>query len=163
MRWVSILTLLAALGSGLVAGVFFGFSSFVMKALGRLPAGKAVETMQSINVTAVTPVFMIVFMGTALAALALGIAVLPRLNEAGARFVLCASVLYLVGVFGVTVIGNVPLNDALAKLSPDSPEAAALWPKYFSGWSLWNHVRTLASLGSLTLYILAIRAGAGKL
>lgn len=158
MRWVPILTLLAALGSGLVAGVFFGFSSFVMKALGRLPTGKAVEAMQSINVTAVTPVFMIVFMGTALVALALGIAVLPRLSETGARLVLGASVLYLVGVFGVTVVGNVPLNDALAKLSPDSPEAAAFWPKYFSGWSLWNHVRTLASAVALALYVLGIRA-----
>jgi len=159
VRWLPVLTFAAAIGSGLVAGVFFGFSSFVMKALGRLPTGKGVEAMQSINIAAVTPAFMLVFMGTALAALALGVAVIPRLNETGARLVLAGGLIYLIGVFGVTVWGNVPMNDALAKLSPGSQEAATYWPRYLSGWSLWNHARTAASLLSLVLYILALRIG----
>ena len=40
------LTLLAALGSGLIAGVFFAFSSFVMAALGRLPSDQVGEVLR---------------------------------------------------------------------------------------------------------------------
>ncbi|MGL4966898.1 MAG: hypothetical protein ACRC67_37105 [Inquilinus sp.] len=37
-RLMSVLVLLSALGSGLVGGIFFAFSTFVMGALARLPA-----------------------------------------------------------------------------------------------------------------------------
>lgn len=48
-------TLIAALGCGLVAGVFFAFSSFVMPALKRLPPAQGISAMQSINRLAVAP------------------------------------------------------------------------------------------------------------
>ena len=54
-----VLTLLAALGCAMMAGVFFAFSAFVMKALARLPAQQGIGAMQAINVAAVTPVFMV--------------------------------------------------------------------------------------------------------
>ncbi|MDN5698593.1 MAG: hypothetical protein L0G70_11570, partial [Rubrobacter sp.] len=57
-------TLAAALGCGLVAGVFFAFSSFVMAALKRLPAAEGVAAMQAINALAVTPMLMAGFFGT---------------------------------------------------------------------------------------------------
>jgi hypothetical protein len=60
------LTIVTALGCGLCAGVFFAFSSFVMKALARLPPADAVAAMQAINVVAVTPAFMAALFGTAL-------------------------------------------------------------------------------------------------
>ena len=60
-----ILTLLAALGSGLVAGIFFAFSAFVMSALGRVAAQCGIAAMQSINVTVLNPLFFTVFFGTA--------------------------------------------------------------------------------------------------
>ncbi|HLL90834.1 MAG TPA: hypothetical protein VK324_16150 [Tepidisphaeraceae bacterium] len=59
------MTLAAALGSGLMAGVFFAFSAFVMRALGRLPAGEAVAAMRAINVAVINPLFLGVFLGTA--------------------------------------------------------------------------------------------------
>ena len=59
-------TVLAALGSGLVAGLFFGFSTAVMKALARLPPAQGMKAMQDINVVILNPVFLAVFMGTAL-------------------------------------------------------------------------------------------------
>jgi uncharacterized membrane protein len=49
-----VLTLFAALGCGLVAGVFFAFSTFVMKALARLPAEQGIAAMQAINAAAAT-------------------------------------------------------------------------------------------------------------
>ena len=67
------LTLVAAVGSGLVAGVFFAFSSFVMPALRRLPDEQGISAMQSINKAAPTPVFMSALFGSAAVSLAVGI------------------------------------------------------------------------------------------
>jgi uncharacterized membrane protein len=64
-------TLATALGCGLVAGVFFAFSSFVMPALKRLELGQGIAAMQSINILAVTPAFMTALFGTAVACLGL--------------------------------------------------------------------------------------------
>jgi uncharacterized membrane protein len=61
--------LLAALGCGLIAGVFFAFSTFVMKALAQQPAAQGIATMQSINITVINPWFMTVFLGTVIACL----------------------------------------------------------------------------------------------
>ena len=66
-----VLTLFAALGCALMAGAFFAFSSFVMPALRRLPATQGIAAMQSINVLAVTPIFMTALFGTAAACLGL--------------------------------------------------------------------------------------------
>ena len=59
-----VLTVAAALGCGIVAGVFFAFSSFVMAALARLPAGQGIAAMQSINVTVLNRGFLSLFVGT---------------------------------------------------------------------------------------------------
>jgi uncharacterized membrane protein len=66
-----VLTFVSALGCGLMAGVFFAFSAFVMKALSRLPAAQGIAAMQSINVAAITPLFMAALFGTAVACLVL--------------------------------------------------------------------------------------------
>jgi len=62
------LALLACIGAGTVGGVFFAFSAFVMKALAQLPASRGVAAMQRINVVVLNPLFLGVFMGTALLA-----------------------------------------------------------------------------------------------
>jgi uncharacterized membrane protein len=65
-------------------------------------------------------------------------------------------VLYLAGSLLVTMVCNVPRNDALARVAPDDPAAAGLWAEYLSRWTAWNHVRTAASLaaaGALTLAV----------
>lgn len=66
--FLAVLTVVTALGCGLNAGVFFAFSSFVMKALARLQPAQGIAAMQSINLVAVTPAFMAALFGTAVAA-----------------------------------------------------------------------------------------------
>ncbi len=149
-------TLFAALGSGIVSGVLFAFSTFVMKALGRLPPAQGVAAMQSINVTALGPFFMLAFMGTAVVSAALAVVALMRWRGTGAGLLLLGSVLYLLGVFVVTALFNVPRNDALAAVAPGSPEASALWTDYLRVWIPWNHVRTLAALAAAAAFILAL-------
>jgi uncharacterized membrane protein len=150
------LTIGTAVGSGVVGGVLFGFSTFVMRALDRLPATQAMAAMQSINREAPNPLFMAALFGTAAAGLALGITALPRLDEPAAKLQLTGSVLYLAAV-AVTAIYHVPHNDALAKLDPSGASGTAEWVRYSSGWTAWNHVRTATAIGASV--VLTIAAG----
>jgi uncharacterized membrane protein len=151
-----LLTFLAALGAALVAGIFFAFSVFIMTALGRLPAQGGISAMQSINVVVLNPVFFAVFFGTAAIALVLAITALIAWSEPVAPYLLAGSLLYLVGTILVTMVFNVPLNNRLASIKPNSAEGAAVWTRYLSAWTAWNHVRTLASLAAAAAFIIAL-------
>jgi uncharacterized membrane protein len=73
--------------------------------------------------------------------------------------VLAGGALYIVGALGVTVARNVPLNDTLAALDPHSAGAPGVWSRYVRDWTGWNHVRTIASLGSAALLLVAQARG----
>ncbi|MCF3641218.1 DUF1772 domain-containing protein [Rhizobium sp. TRM95111] len=150
------LTFAAAIGAGLNAGLFFIFSVCIMAAFARLPAADGIAAMNAINVVIQNPLFFLAFFGTALAALVL-VAVGFLQGGPAAMPLIAAGLVFLVGVIGVTVAVNVPLNDALAAAAPGSADAAALWQRYLSVWTLWNHVRTVASILSLGLFVLAYR------
>jgi len=140
------LTSVAAIGCGLVGGVFFAFSTFVMQGLGKVPAAKGAAAMQGINVAAPTPLFMTALFGTAAVCIAAMIA------DGGAQ-VIAGGIVYLAGVIGVTAAFNVPRNNALAAVDADSPEAAGLWQRYLREWTAWNHVRTLSGIAAAALLI----------
>ncbi|MGJ3245182.1 MAG: DUF1772 domain-containing protein [Elainellaceae cyanobacterium] len=151
------LKLLAILGCALSAGIYFAFSSFVMRALAQLPPPQGIAAMQAINITVINPLFMGVFMGTAVVSVWLAIAALLKWHSPSAVYVLLGCLLYLIGTFGVTIIGNVPLNYSLDAVKPDTPEAATLWTRYLSQWTLWNHVRTVAALIATGAFAWALR------
>ncbi|MEF3302894.1 anthrone oxygenase family protein [Paenibacillus sp. GYB003] len=155
-RLLFVLTFASALGSGLIAGLFFAFSAFVMTALGRIPPHQGMAAMQSINVTILNSLFSFVFIGTALASAALAIVSYFRWGEAGTIYLLAGSLLYLL-VFLVTVAFNVPLNDTLAAAKPGSAAGADIWARYLVRWTAWNHVRTAASIAALASFIIALR------
>lgn len=153
------LTLAAALGCGLVAGVFFAFSSFVMRGLDLLEPPRAVSAMQAINVAAVSPAFMFALFGTAVACLALAVWGLAEWHERFAPFVLAGGVLYLVGVVVLTIAFHVPRNDALAKVEPGGADAPSEWTRYLSQWTAANHVRALTALGAAGAFTVALAVG----
>jgi len=155
-RLVYIATFAAALGSGVVAGVFFAFSTFVMGALGRLPQAAGISAMQSINIVVINPVFLSVFIGTAIVSVALTIAALIGWAPPRSLYLVAGGVLYFAGCFLVTMLCNVPLNDALAAVAPDSAEGAKMWARYLTEWTNWNSVRTAASLAASAFFILAL-------
>ncbi len=151
------LTLAAALGCGLIAGVFFAFSAFVMGALARLPAAHGIAAMQSINVVVINPAFLGVFFGTAVLCIVLIVAALITWGETGAICLLVGALLYLVGTIVVTMACNVPRNNALAAVAPDSDAGAGLWPRYVREWTAWNHVRAAAALLAAASFTMALR------
>jgi len=151
-----LLILLSALSTALIAGVFFAFSTFVMKALRRLPADQGIAAMQSINIAVINPAFLGVFLGAAGLCIACTIITLLNWNGLTSMYVICGSALYLVGTFGVTMGCNVPLNNALAGLDVKDVRAAEKWADYVQVWGRWNHVRTAAGVLSAGAFILAI-------
>jgi uncharacterized membrane protein len=155
MNTFSILKVVAILGCGLIAGVFFAFSTFVINALAQRPAAEGIAAMQSINITVINPWFMGVFLGTGLICEVFILAVLLKWQSLGISYLLSASLLYLIGTIGVTIRFNVPLNEALALAEPASSEGATLWAKYLTNWTFWNHVRTIAALAAAALFTIA--------
>ena len=150
------LKLFSALGCGLIAGVFFAFSSFVMNALARLQPTQGIAAMQSINITVINPLFMAAFLGTATVCIFLAISSVLRWHQPGAAYLLIGSLLYLIGTVGVTIACNVPLNEALARVEPGSTEGASLWVSYLANWTAWNHVRTTAALAAAAMLTIAL-------
>jgi uncharacterized membrane protein len=151
---ISTVTLLAALGSGLIAGLFFAFSASVMRALSRIPAPAGIAAMQAINVVILNPVFGLVFFGTAIASLFLGGFALFRWHERPSAYLLAGALLYVAGSFGVTLVFNVPRNNALARLDATAGDVGGRWSRYVAEWTAWNHARLIASLlasGSFTI------------
>jgi len=146
-----------ALGAALVGGIFFAFSTFVITALGRLPSGHGIAAMQSINVAVLNPWFFAVFFGTALGAIALALLGFLGWGAPESAYLAAGSLLYLIGCILVTIVFNVPLNHALAAVEPGSTEGAEMWTRYLSTWTIWNHLRTAASLVAAMSFIMAIR------
>ncbi len=152
---LSVLTVVAAVGSAVVAGVFFAFSTFVMPALARLPAAQGIAAMQSINVTVITPAFMFALFGTAVACLGLIVWAAISPGEWPVLEVAAGAALYLLGTIGTTMAGNVPMNNRMAALQPGDAEAAVYWDEYVTRWTAWNHVRTAAALGAAAMLTVA--------
>ena len=155
-RMQNILILISALGCGLIAGAFFAFSSFIMGALGKLPPGQGIAAMQSINVVVINPIFLGVLFGTAALALFLGFGALRHLSDPGAIWIVAGAGLYVIGTVLVTMVFNVPLNNALAAVDPANGGGTAVWADYLRTWTNWNHVRTLAALAASGAFISAL-------
>jgi uncharacterized membrane protein len=152
-------TLATALACGLVAGVFFAFSTFVMRAFDQLPGTQGLTAMQQINRTVITPLFMLALAGGALACAALAVVAVVRWGRPGSPWLLAGGLSYLLGTFGVTMAFNVPLNDRLERFDPRAADAAARWASWSSEWTAWNHLRTLAGIVAAALLTVALISG----
>ena len=151
-----VLTLGGLLGCGLMAGLFFGFSTFIMRALAGLAPSQGIEAMQSINRTVLNPWFLGVFFGTAVICLGLACWSLWQWELPNAGCLLAGSGLYLLGTLGVTVVFNVPLNNGLDRVDPASTQAPADWAGYLKTWTAWNHVRTVAAVLAMTAFAIGL-------
>jgi uncharacterized membrane protein len=120
----------------------------------RRPLEQGVAAMNSINVVVINPSFMLAFMGTAVACLALAAGSYLWWQQLSGKLVLAAALLYVVACFGLTMVVNQPLNLKLAALQP--ADAVAFWPRYLQTWTMWNHVRTVAPLLSTALFMTAL-------
>ena len=144
---IFVLLLAASVGTGLNGGLFFAFSTFVMRAFDRIAPASAIAAMNAINVAILNPLFFLAFFGTALITIVLG--GLAALGPGGPDALLTSvgTGAYMLGTILVTMARNVPLNDVLAKVDPNTvADPASAWSEYRLPWTRWNHVRTVSSL-----------------
>lgn len=161
MNVTKILTLAALGGVGLMGGLFFAFGTTVMSSLERMPPGQGATAMNLINVRIQNPLFLLIFVGTALICLALAVLAFVR-NSPGRWWLLAGAALYLVGVMVLSFAVNIPLNDKLAALDPNSAAGAAEWLNYLAKWNPANNVRAVACLLGVIAFGLALNAGSGN-
>jgi len=152
-------TALTAIGCGLVAGVFFAFSAFVMRALGHLSPAQGMAAMQAINAAAIPSTFFFTGFATMLGCLGLAGWAVIESQEPFAPYLLAGSALYVAGSMVITVAFNLPRNDALATVDPEGTEAADRWARYLVEWTFWNHVRAAGALAASAALIGAVLAG----
>lgn len=155
---INVLLWFTAVSVGLMAGVYFTFSAFVMRSLDAIDAPAGMLAMQSINRIIVKSIFLPIFFGSSIAAFVLVVLMLLEPSLPGANLALAGSALYFAGMFVVTVAGNVPLNNRLEATDAMSPEGGKMWTLYLAKWTIWNHLRTIACIVSLILLIAAIGA-----
>lgn len=142
MEWV---LMTAGLAMALVAGVFLGFSDFIMRGLVQAPASQGAAGMIGLNRTVYRSVFMGLLMGLVPVAGTLGVLALWQFDGTGRALTLAGGVAYLVGVFAVTGLGNVPMNTRLDAMDGQPRETADYWPRYAREWTRLNHARTVAA------------------
>ncbi|KRC79151.1 DUF1772 domain-containing protein [Sphingomonas sp. Root241] len=142
----------SAIGCGLIGGLYFAFSTFILQAFDRLGAERGAQAMNAINVEIVRSLFMPLFLGTTLTSLALVIVGVVR-REPGGAAMLTGGAIYVIGMFVVTLAFNVPLNNMLAAAGRDG---GAAWSLYLRRWASWNHLRTFASTLACALFVVAI-------
>jgi len=158
-RVLPVVAVVTTVGCALMTGLLFAFSVSVMSALGRLPAAHGMSAMQSINVAILNPVFGLVFLVATVGSACLVVTSLFVPGRPGGVARLVGGALFLGGVVLVTMALNVPLNDALASIDPDAPDAALVWEHYLTRWTAWNHLRVGAGVVATTALLLSLRAG----
>jgi len=150
---ITLLLWTAALSSGLMAGIYFAFSVFIMQAFGRIDTAQAITAMNAINKTILRSLFMPLFFGSSIISLLLIIMGYYHWDETNSELILLAGALYFSGMFICTALFNVPLNNSLASQDPNSENAYPVWTHYLKTWTNWNHLRTISALVTCTLCI----------
>lgn len=145
----------AIVGSGLVGGIFFAFSTFIMRALQQIPSAHGIAAMQRINSTVLNPLFFLAFFGTGMLCLLIVYLVFSEGIGENRTLLLSGSGSYLLFCLLSTIVFNVPLNNRLELLDPDASDSNTFWQFYNRRWGFWNHVRTAASLAAAVLFALA--------
>ncbi len=159
MNATRILLFAGLVGSALIAGVCFCFGTAIMGSLQRMPAGQGAAAMNLINLRIQNPLFLLVFLGTALVSVALVILAFVK-DPPGKSWIIVGSALYLVGVIVVSVAVNLPLNDHLATIDPTTAAGATEWQNYLTKWNPANNIRTLTGTLAVIAFGLALHAGA---
>ncbi|MEM7472207.1 MAG: anthrone oxygenase family protein [Pseudomonadota bacterium] len=140
-----------------VGGVFLAFSDFIMRSLAHTGGVGGVEAMQVINREVFRWIFMALFLGMAAVSAFVVIYALSNLAGGAQVLILSGALVYLFGCFAVTVLFNVPMNEALAGMDVTSDATRDYWTgTYLPRWTAWNTVRTIACAVSAGLMLFGL-------
>lgn len=153
--WMFYLIVFLGLWSAVIGGVFTAFSEFIMAALVRSKSETGIEAMQNINITVIPTQFVVGIFAVSITSIWLAVQALTRFEGLTQIALIAASGVYVSTVFLITLLGNVPMNNRLASVDAGSDEGAAYWQIYGRRWTRLNHARSLGSIVTGALYILA--------
>lgn len=154
----NIILVLTATTTALIAGLFYAYSCSVNLGLGRLSDKEYLTAMQSINRAILNLIFFTSFFGTALLLPLSTVLHYGQPMSTRFWFLLSATIVYIVSVFGVTILGNVPLNEELDSFNLQTAsieEIAAQRAKFEVPWNNLNTIRTIGSILAIMLVIVA--------
>ncbi len=144
----------SVIATGLMSGLWYGWTVSVIPGTRRVADANYVDTMQNINKAIINPAFIIPFMGIPIV---LGVAAILQFRAGDSRrgwLLAGATATYVVGVLGVTIGGNVPLNDALETFNLAGSDEQAIGTRrqtYETPWNRWHYLRTAANIGAFVL------------
>lgn len=150
--------IITTITTALIAGLMYGYSCSVNPGLGNLTDTQYVAAMQSINIAIINPLFMMSFMGT-LFLLPLSTWLHYGTNPTDRFYLLLlATVIYVAGMSGVTFLGNIPLNNMLAKFDLEHASAAEIHDlrvRFEGPWNGLHRIRSIAASVALLCVIIA--------
>lgn len=155
------LLLITTIIMGLTAGIFYCWSVSVTRGLALLPDKEYITVFQALNRAILNPLFFVCFMGIAILLPVSTWVNYQRPLPTRFWLLLAASILYLAGVIGVTIAGNVPMNNSLDIFNANTATAAEISAKrtsYEARWNFLNNIRTVSCIICLTLTVLACLA-----
>ncbi|MNE12103.1 hypothetical protein D3C80_1048840 [compost metagenome] len=154
----TILLIITATAAALSAGVFFAWSCSVIPGLAQMADREYILAMQSFNKAILNPVFFAVFMG-ALVLLPVS-TFMNYTNPTNLRFwlLLAATIVYAVGVFGVTAFGNVPLNESLAAFNLSAASASDIAAARINFEGPWVNLHTIRTVAAVVVVVLLVTA-----
>ena len=154
--WFLILCEITVIGATLVSGLFLTFSSFLMRALALSQTGAGIEVMQVINREIWKSVFIALLWGGILITAGLAGYAYLYIPGPATSYLIAGAALYFFGVFILSYLFNIPMNNRLDALSFDSIDAATYWrTRYLPRWTFWNYLRTLTSGGAAVCFLIA--------
>ncbi|HEX8548763.1 MAG TPA: anthrone oxygenase family protein [Cytophagaceae bacterium] len=156
---LNIIQFAAILFTGLLAGLMYGYSCSVSAGLGSLHDDIYLLSFQSINVSIQNPYFFLSFIGNLLILPIASWLAYQHYNSVTFYFLAGATVVYIIGVFGVTVFGNIPLNQQLANfkvLNATESEIRQMRMAFESSWNNYHTIRTVAAITAFCLAILSL-------
>jgi uncharacterized membrane protein len=157
MRTATTVLILSTTATALIAGLFYAYSCSVNPGLARLADKAYLDAMRSINRAILNPAFFLSFLGTVLL---LPASAVLMYNQSRECFILLfiAALLYVIGAFGVTMFGNVPLNNMLDQFDVSNANAdqlSSLRLRFEAPWNRLHTIRTFFSMAALVLCIIS--------
>ncbi len=150
------MSILLIVMTGLMAGIYFAFSVFIMKSLAELPVIQAAKAMNKINNVIVNTLFLPVFFGSTLWCAGLIVWSIADWQTGSSLLVVVAALVYIFGMFIVTAFGNVPMNNKLQGCESNEALLVAYWSKYQHSWTQLNHIRTISCIASCAILVASL-------
>ncbi len=156
MKSETIILALAILLTGLMAGIFFTWSNAVKPGIGKLSDIEYLRALQSMNRVILNNAFKIIFLGAIIAVALVPVFYFNLYPKNIFWLFVFTLVIYWIGVFGVTVSGNIPLNEILDKTNLESITSEEIKTLRKSIEVKWNNFNLIRCISSGITFILLI-------